>query len=51
MQHTKKKLGEVLEKKWKIKDMHKKYIWNRDGQLISEENTFLLLMERPKSRN
>jgi hypothetical protein len=43
MQHTKERLGEVLKKKWKNKVMHGQYIRNVDGQLISEEDTFLWL--------
>src|SRR5215469_15000557 len=43
MQHTKKRLGEVLKKKWKNKVMHGQYIRNLDRQLISEEVTFLWL--------
>ena len=52
MQHTKGRLGEVLKKKWKNKVMHGQYIRNMDRQLISEEDTFLLAIERRlKSRN
>jgi len=40
MQHTKAILG---EKTWKSKVMHGQYIRNIDRQLISEEDTFLLL--------
>jgi hypothetical protein len=39
-------LGEVLKKKWKNKVMHGQYIRNIDRQLISEEDTFLLLSKR-----
>ena len=52
MQHMKGRLGEVLKKKWKNKVMHGQYIRNMDRQLISEEDTFLLAIERRlKSRN
>ena len=36
-------MGEVLKNKWKNKVMHGQYIRNIDGQLISEEDTFLWL--------
>jgi hypothetical protein len=36
-------LGEVLKNKWKNKVMHGQYIRNIDRQLISEEDTCLLL--------
>ena len=42
-QHTKARLREVLEEKWKSKVMHRQYIRNIDRQLISEEDTFLWL--------
>jgi hypothetical protein len=35
MQNTKRRLGEVLKKKWKNKIMHGQYIRNMDRQLIS----------------
>jgi hypothetical protein len=41
----KEKLGEVLKKNWKNKAMHGQYIWNIDGQLISEDDVFLWLTE------
>jgi hypothetical protein len=41
--HMKAKLGEVLKKNWKNKAMYGQYIRNIDGQLISEEDTFLWL--------
>ena len=37
------KLAEVLKKKWGSKVMHGQYIINMDGQLISEEDSFLWL--------
>jgi hypothetical protein len=43
MQHTKERLGEVLNKKWKNKLMHGEYIRNMDRQLISDKDTFLWL--------
>jgi len=43
IQHTKARLGEPLKKKWKNKVTHGQYIRNVDRQLISEEDTFLLL--------
>jgi len=43
IQHTKARLREVLKNKWKNKVMHGQYIRNIDRQLISEEDTFLLL--------
>jgi hypothetical protein len=43
IQHTKERLGEVLQKKWKNKVMHGQYIQNMDRQLISEEDMFLWL--------
>jgi hypothetical protein len=43
MEHTKRRLGEVLKKKWKNKVMHRQYIRNMDRQLISEEDTFFWL--------
>ena len=43
MQHTKRRLREVLKKKWKNKVMHRQYIRNMDRQLISEEATFFWL--------
>ena len=52
IQHTKTILGEVLKNRWKKKVMHGQYIRNIDRQLISEEDTFVWLIEvRPKSRN
>jgi len=52
IQHTKARLGEVLENKWKNKVMHGQYIRNVDRQLISEEDTFLWIFEgRLKIRN
>jgi hypothetical protein len=43
IQHTKERLGEVINKKWKNKIMHGQYKRNKDRQLISEEGTFLWL--------
>jgi len=43
IQHTKARLGESLNEKWKNKVMHGQYIRNMDRQLISEEDTFLWL--------
>jgi hypothetical protein len=43
IQHTKARLGDVLQKKWKNKVTHGHYIRNMDRQLISEEDTFLWL--------
>ena len=43
IQHIKARLGESLKKKWKNKVLHGQYIRNIDRQLISEEDTFLLL--------
>jgi len=52
IQHTKARLGESLQKKWKNKLMHGHYSRNIDRQLISEEDTLLWLLKgRPKSRN
>jgi Tfp pilus assembly protein PilO len=45
IQQTKARLGEVLKNKWKNKVMHGQYIRNIDGQLISEEDTFLWLLK------
>jgi len=41
IQHTKARLGESLQKKWKNKVMHGQYIRNTDRQLMSEEDMFL----------
>ena len=46
IQHTKARLGESLNKKWKKKVMHRQYIRNVDRQLIGEEDTFLWLSRR-----
>jgi len=43
MQHTKRRLGEVLKKIWIKKLTHGHYVRNMDRQLISEEDTFLWL--------
>jgi hypothetical protein len=43
IQHTKAKLGEVLEKNWKNKAMHGQCLCNIDRHLISGEDTFLWL--------
>jgi hypothetical protein len=43
MQHTNRRLGEVLRRKWKNKVMHWQYIRNMNRQLISEEDTLLWL--------
>src|SRR5215469_13760270 len=43
MQHAQERLGQVLEKKWKNKVMHRQYIRNLDRQLVSEEDIFLWL--------
>jgi len=43
VQHTKARLGESLNDKWKNKVMYWQYIRNIDRQLISEEDTFLWL--------
>jgi hypothetical protein len=45
IQHTKARLEEVLNNKWKIKVMHGQYIRNIDRQPISEEDTFLWLLK------
>jgi len=44
IQHTKARLGESLNKKCKNKVMHGQYIINIDRRLISEEDTFLWLL-------
>jgi hypothetical protein len=43
IKHTKTRLGEVLENKWKNKLMHGQCIRNIYRQLIGEEDTFLWL--------
>ena len=43
IQHTKTKLEESLNKKWKNKVMQGQYIRNIDRQLINEEDAFLWL--------
>jgi hypothetical protein len=43
IQHTRARLREYLKTKWKNKLMHGQYIRSLDRQLISEEDTFLLL--------
>jgi hypothetical protein len=43
IRHTKAILGVVLKKNWENKAMHGRCIRNIDGQLISEEDTFLWL--------
>jgi hypothetical protein len=43
IQHTKARLGKVLNKKCKNKVMHGQCIRNMDRQLIGEEDTFLWL--------
>jgi hypothetical protein len=45
IQHTKAKLGEVLNKNWKNKAMHGQYTRNINKQLISHEDMFLWLMK------
>jgi hypothetical protein len=50
IQNTKAKLGEVLKKKWRNKVMQGQYIWNVDGQLISEEDTLHWVMEGDKQQ-
>ena len=45
IQHTKAKVGESLNKKWKNKVMHGQYIRSIGRQLISEEDTFLWLVK------
>ena len=42
-QHTKARLREFLNEKWRNKLMHGQCIRNMDTQLISEEDTFLWL--------
>jgi hypothetical protein len=44
IQQTKARLGVSLKKKWKNKVMHGQYIRNTDRQFISEEDTFLWLL-------
>jgi hypothetical protein len=43
IKHTKARLGELLNNKWKNKVMHGQYIRSIDRQLISEEDSFLWL--------
>jgi len=49
IQHTQARLGESLKKKWINKVMHGQYIRNIDRQLISEEDTFSLLVKKTRS--
>jgi hypothetical protein len=41
MQHTKRRLGEVLKKSWKKKILHGQYIRSMNRQLLSEEDKSL----------
>jgi len=45
MQRTKAKLGVILKKKWRNKEMLGQYIRSTVRQVISEEGTFLWLLE------
>ena len=51
MQHTKGRLGEALQKKWKNKVMHGQYIRNRIDNLLVKKTRSSGYRKRLKSRN